>query len=168
MPQKPASFEYNAQLIKVLDGDTIDCYIDLGFDLKIKKRVRYMGIDTWESRTRDLEEKKKGLAAKARNKELLEAGTFKIVSYGTGKFGRVLGEIFVSPDAVGENAVIDESVDRNKDGLVSINDILIAEGHAYDYHGGKKKDFEKEIAKEKAAKKEDLVDKPAEEQATKE
>lgn len=160
--------EYQCELIKVLDGDTIDCYIDLGFDLKIKKRVRYMGIDTWESRTRDLEEKKKGLAAKARNKELLEAGTFKIVSYGTGKFGRVLGEIFVSPDAVGENAVIDESVDRNKDGLVSINDILIAEGHAYDYHGGKKKDFEKEIAKEKAAKKEDLVDKPAEEQATKE
>tara|TARA_B100000902_G_scaffold221141_1_gene210023 strand:+ start:2663 stop:3169 length:507 start_codon:yes stop_codon:yes gene_type:complete len=168
MPQKPASFEYNAQLIKVLDGDTIDCYIDLGFDLKIKKRVRYMGIDTWESRTRDKEEKVKGLAAKARNKELLEAGTFKIVSYGTGKFGRVLGEIFVSPDAVGENAVIPESVDRNKDGLVSINDILIAEGHAYDYHGGKKKDFEKEIAKEKAAKKEDLVDKPAEEEAAKE
>ena len=168
MPQKPASFEYNGTLVKVLDGDTIDCYIDLGFDLKIKKRVRYMGIDTWESRTRDLEEKKKGLAAKARNKELLEAGTFKIVSYGTGKFGRVLGEIFVSPDAVGENAVIDESVDRNKDGLVSINDILIAEGHAYDYHCGKKKDFEKEIAKEKAAKKEDLVDKPAEEEATKE
>ena len=168
MPQKPASFEYNGTLVKVLDGDTIDCYIYLGFDLKIKKRVRYMGIDTWESRTRDLEEKKKGLAAKARNKELLEAGTFKIVSYGTGKFGRVLGEIFVSPDAVGENAVIDESVDRNKDGLVSINDILIAEGHAYDYHGGKKKDFEKEIAKEKAAKKEDLVDKPAEEEATKE
>ena len=167
MPQKPASFEYNAQLIKVLDGDTIDCYIDLGFDLKIKKRVRYMGIDTWESRTRNKEEKIKGLAAKARNKELLEAGTFKIVSYGTGKFGRVLGEIFVSPDAVGENAVIPESVDRNKEGLVSINDILIAEGHAYDYHGGKKKDFEKEIAKEKAAKKEDLVDKPAEEEATK-
>jgi micrococcal nuclease len=168
MPQKPASYEYNGTLVKVLDGDTIDCYIDLGFDLKIKKRIRYMGIDTWESRTRDLDEKKKGLAAKARNKELLEAGIFKIVSYGTGKFGRVLGEIFVSPDAVGENAVIDESVDRNKDGLVSINDILIAEGHAYDYHGGKKKDFEKEIAKEKAAKKEDLVDKPAEEEATKE
>ena len=160
--------EYECELIRVVDGDTIDCWIDLGFDLKIKKRVRYMGIDTWESRTRDKEEKVKGLAAKARNKELLEAGTFKIVSYGTGKFGRVLGEIFVSPDAVGENAVIPESVDRNKDGLVSINDILIAEGHAYDYHGGKKKDFEKEIAKEKAAKKEDLVDKPAEEEAAKE
>ena len=168
MAKKPASFEYNATLVRVLDGDTIDCYIDLGFDLKIKKRVRYMGIDTWESRTRDKEEKKKGLAAKARNKELLEAGVFKIVSYGTGKFGRVLGEIFVSPDAVGENAVIPESVDRNKDGLVSINDILIAEGHAYDYHGEKKKDFQAEIAKEKAAKKEDLVDKPAEEEATKE
>ena len=168
MPKKPASFEYNATLIKVLDGDTIDCYIDLGFDLKIKKRVRYMGIDTWESRTRDLEEKKKGLAAKARNKELLEAGVFKIISFGTGKFGRVLGEIFVSPDAVGEGIVIDESVDRNKDGLVSINDILIAEGHAYNYEGGKKKDFKAEIAKEKAAKKEDLVDKPAEEEAEKE
>ena len=145
MPQKPASFEYNGTLVRVLDGDTIDCYIDLGFDLKIKKRVRYMGIDTWESRTRDKEEKKKGLAAKARNKELLEAGVFKIISYGTGKFGRVLGEIFVSPDAVGEDAVIPESVDRNKDGLVSINDILLAEGHAYDYHGEKKKDFQAEM-----------------------
>ena len=60
--------EYQAELVKVLDGDTIDCYIDLGFDLKIKKRVRYMGIDTWESRTRDLDEKAKGLLAKARNK----------------------------------------------------------------------------------------------------
>ena len=59
MAKKPASFEYNGTLVKVLDGDTIDAYIDLGFDLKIKKRIRYMGIDTWESRTRDLEEKKK-------------------------------------------------------------------------------------------------------------
>ena len=162
MAQKPASFEYNGTLVRVLDGDTIDCYIDLGFDLKIKKRIRYMGIDTWESRTRDLEEKKKGLAAKARNKELLEAGIFKIVSFGTGKFGRVLGEIFVNESAVG--GPVPEGVDRSTDGLVSINDILIAEGHAYEYSGGKKKDFKAEIAKEKAAKKEDLVDKPAEEQ----
>ena len=166
MAKKPASFEYNATLVRVLDGDTIDCYIDLGFDLKIKKRVRYMGIDTWESRTRNKEEKIKGLAAKARNKELLESGVFKIISFGTGKFGRVLGEIFVSPDAVG--GVIPEGVDRSKDGLVSVNDILIAEGHAYDYHGEKKKDFEAEMAKEKAAKKEDLVDKPAEEEAKEE
>jgi len=161
MAQKPASFEYNGTLVKVLDGDTIDCYIDLGFDLKIKKRIRYMGIDTWESRTRDLDEKVKGLAAKARNKELLEAGIFKIVSFGTGKFGRVLGEIFVNENAVG--GPVPEGVDRSIDGLVSINDILIAEGHAYEYEGGKKKNFEAEMAKEKAAKKEDLVDKPAEE-----
>jgi micrococcal nuclease len=159
--KKVASFEYNGTLVKVVDGDTIDAYIDLGFALKIKKRIRYMGIDTWESRTRDKEEKVKGLAAKARNKELLEAGTFKIVSFGTGKFGRVLGEIFVSPDAVGHE--VSENIDRSSDGLVSINDILIAEGHAYEYHGEKKKDFVAEMAAEKAAKKKDLVDKPAEE-----
>ena len=153
--------EYEAELIKVLDGDTIDCYIDLGFDLKIKKRIRYMGIDTWESRTRDLDEKKKGLAAKARNKELLEAGSFKLKSFGTGKFGRVLGEVFVDPSVVGHE--LSENVDRSSDGLVSINDILIEEGHAYEYDGGKKKKFVAEIEKEKAAKKKDLVDKPAEE-----
>jgi micrococcal nuclease len=151
MAKKPASFEYNATLVKVLDGDTIDAYIDLGFDLKIKKRIRYMGIDTWESRTRDLDEKKKGLAAKARNKELLEGGTFKVVSHGTGKFGRVLGEVFI------ENSLTDG-------GLQSVNQILIDEGHAYEYDGGKKKKFISEIKKEKAAKKEDLVDKPAEEE----
>ena len=150
MAKKPASFEYNATLVKVLDGDTIDAYIDLGFDLKIKKRIRYMGIDTWESRTRDLEEKKKGLAAKARNKELLQGGTFKVVSHGTGKFGRVLGEVFV------ENSIVDG-------GLQSVNQILIDEGHAYEYDGGKKKKFIAEIKEEKEAKKKDLVDKPAEE-----
>ena len=53
-------------------------YIDLGFDLKIKKRIRYMGIDTWESRTRDLEEKKKGLIRKTRNKELLESEPLRL------------------------------------------------------------------------------------------
>ena len=72
-----------------------------------------------------LEEKKKGLAAKARNKELLEAGTFKIISHGTGKFGRVLGEVFV----------------ETENGLESVNQILINEGHAYEYDGGKKKVF---------------------------
>ena len=75
---------------------------------------------------------------------IFKLGNFKIISFGTGKFGRVLGEIFVSPDAVG--GVIPEGVDRSKDGLVSVNDILIAEGHAYDYHGEKKKDFEAEMA----------------------
>ena len=115
--------EYQCELIKVLDGDTIDCYIDLGFNLKVKKRVRYMGIDTWESMTRDKEEKVKGLAAKARNKELLEQGVFKLKSFGTGKFGRVLGEIFV------------------KGHEKSVNELLKENGHAYEYHGEKKKTF---------------------------
>ena len=146
---------YQCELIKVVDGDTIDCFIDLGFKLKTKKRIRYMGIDTWESRTRDLEEKKKGLAAKARNKELLEQGVFKLKSFGTGKLGRVLGEIFVDPEVVGEhiNECIlsaDSAIDLDHDGWVSVNDILIEEGHAYPYYGGKKKDFKAEIAKEKA------------------
>ena len=131
MAKKPASFEYNGTLVKVLDGDTIDCYIDLGFDLKIKKRIRYMGIDTWESRTRDLDEKKKGLAAKARNKELIEevsakSGYFRLKSYGVGKYGRVLGEIFIL-DAEGKQ--------------YNINEQLIKEGHAYVYQGGKKQIF---------------------------
>ena len=123
MGKKLDTREYQAELIKVLDGDTIDCWIDLGFNLKIKKRVRYMGIDTWESRTRDLEEKKKGLLAKARNKELLESGVFKLKSFGTGKFGRVLGEIFV------------------KGHDTSVNELLKENGHAYSYDGGTKKVF---------------------------
>ena len=95
------------------------------------KRIRYKGIDTWESRTRNLEEKKLGLAAKARNKELLEkvsskSGFFRIKSYGTGKYGRVLGEIFI------------EDVDGKQ---YNINETLINEGHAYVYEGGKKKVF---------------------------
>ena len=117
-----------------------------------------MGIDTWESRTRDKEEKDKGLAAKARNKELLEGGVFKLKSFGTGKFGRVLGEIFVDPEVVGEhiNECIlspDSTIDLDHDGWVSVNDVLIEEGHAYEYYGGKKKEFDEEIAKEKAAAK---------------
>ena len=143
-------------MIKVVDGDTIDCYIDLGFNLKTKKRIRYMGIDTWESRTRDLEEKAKGLAAKDRNKHLLEQGVFKLKSFGTGKFGRVLGEIFVDPEVVGEHITecigdAEHHIDIDESGWVSVNDILIEEGHAYEYHGEKKKDFETEMAKEKAA-----------------
>ena len=160
--------EYQCELVKVLDGDTIDCYIDLGFNLKIKKRIRYMGIDTWESRTRDLEEKAKGLKAKARNKELLESGVFKLKSFGTGKFGRVLGEIFVDPDVVGDHimeCIADpiHDIDLSSDGWVSINDILMEEGHAYEYYGGKKKVFEEEIKKEKVEANKDYVDKPAEE-----
>mgnify|MGYP003656966044 FL=1 len=138
--------EYECELIKVVDGDTIDAYIDLGFKVKMKQRIRYMGLDTWESRTRDLEEKAKGLVAKARNNELLEQGIFKLRSFGTGKYGRVLGEIFVSPDFVGDHiqeciANPESAIDLSSDGWVSVNDILMEEGHAYAYDGGKKKVF---------------------------
>ena len=122
---------YRGKLERVVDGDTIDALIDVGFDIWVKKRIRYKGIDTWESRTRDLAEKAKGLEAKARNKELLvevsaKSGYFRLKSYGVGKYGRVLGEIFIQ-DANG--------VEMN------INDTLIKEGHAYVYDGGKKKVF---------------------------
>ena len=122
---------YRGKLERVVDGDTIDALIDVGFDIWIKKRIRYSGIDTWESRTRDLDEKKKGLAAKARNKELLKeisskSGYFRLKSHGVGKYGRVLGEIFIE-DAEGKQW--------------NINETLIKEGHAYVYEGGKKKVF---------------------------
>ena len=122
---------YRGKLERVVDGDTIDALIDVGFDIWVKKRIRYMGIDTWESRTRDLEEKKKGLLAKERNKELLEkvsskAGYFRLKSHGTGKYGRVLGELFI------------EDVDGKQ---YNINEQLKLEGHAYEYFGGKKQIF---------------------------
>ena len=122
---------YRGKLERVVDGDTIDALIDVGFDIWIKKRIRYSGIDTWESRTRDLAEKAKGLEAKARNKELLmevssKAGYFRLKSFGVGKYGRVLGEIYIE-DAEGKQ--------------YNINETLISEGHAYVYDGGKKKMF---------------------------
>jgi len=105
---------YRAKLDRVVDGDTIDAMIDVGFDIWVKKRIRYMGIDTWESRTRDLEEKAKGLKAKARNKELIEKvsskpGYFRLKSHGVGKYGRVLGEIFIQ-DVNGKQMCINEQL----------------------------------------------------------
>jgi len=122
---------YKAKLERVVDGDTVDALIDLGFDTWVKKRIRYKGIDTWESRTKDLDEKKLGLAAKDRNKELLESisskpGYFRLKSHGVGKYGRVRGEIFIKDI---------EGIEYN------INQTLIDEGHAYEYEGGKKKMF---------------------------
>ena len=124
-------YEYKAKLKRVVDGDTCDAYIDLGFDVSVKKRIRFMGVDTWESRTRALEEKKKGLAAKEYTKEMLSKneGEFTIKSHGVGKYGRVLGELFI------------EGEDK------SLNELLKDNGHAYEYHGGKKKNFK--ITKEK-------------------
>ena len=126
---------YRGKLDRVIDGDTIDAMIDVGFDIWVKKRIRYKGIDTWESRTRNLEEKAKGLEAKERNKELLEVvsskpGFFRIKSYGLGKYGRVLGEIFI------------QDIDGNS---ICINDQLVTEGHGYIYEGGKKKVFNSDI-----------------------
>ena len=63
---------YSCKLVRVVDGDTCDAMIDLGFDVWVKSRIRFYGVDTWESRTRNLEEKKKGLAAKAYTKKMLE------------------------------------------------------------------------------------------------
>ena len=122
---------YRAKLDRVVDGDTVDALIDVGFDIWVKKRIRFMGLDTWESRTRDLEEKKLGKLAKERTRQLLEdvsskSGYFRLKSHGVGKYGRVLGELFV----------------EDNDGKQwNINETLLAEGHAYVYDGGKKKVF---------------------------
>ena len=116
---------YSAKLVRVVDGDTADAMIDLGFNTWVKKRIRFYGVDTWESRTRDLDEKKLGLKAKKYTKEMLERndGKFTVKSHGVGKYGRLLGEIFID----GEDK--------------SLNDLLIENGHAYAYEGGKKKIF---------------------------
>ena len=119
MPKSPDAFVYNATLERIVDGDTFDCCLDLGFDVKLhKQRVRLAGIDTPESRTRDLAEKKLGLAAKERLKELC-TGKFKVKSLGKGKYGRILGIPYT---------------EEGKD----ICEMLIKEGHAVEYHGGTK------------------------------
>ena len=126
MAKEINKYEYTAKLDRVVDGDTCDALIDLGFDTWVKKRIRFKGVDTWECRTRDLEEKKKGLAAKEFTKNLLEnsdEGKFALRSHGVGKYGRVLGELFV------------------KGNDKSVNQLLLENGHAYEYEGGKKKVF---------------------------
>ena len=121
-------YEYKIKLDRVIDGDTVDAYIDLGFDVSVKKRIRFLGINTPESRTRDLEEKARGLAAKDRVKALLEGcKDIQLKSHGIGKFGRCLGEIFL------------DMVDgQEKLTLESLNELLIREKHAVEYHGGKR------------------------------
>ena len=116
-------FEYNAVLDRVVDGDTVDATIDLGFDTWKKTRIRFYGINAPESRTRDLEEKKKGLAAKERLIEILKANDNKFVlkSHGVGKYGRCLGELYV--ETLGE---------------ISVQQTLINEGHGIAYFGGKR------------------------------
>ena len=121
-------YEYKIKLDRVVDGDTIDANIDLGFDIWVKKRVRFLGVNTPETRTKDLKEKAKGLAAKERVKQLLEGSNkIQLNSKGVGKYGKVLGELHID--------VVDG---KEKITLESVNKLLIKEGHAVEYHGGKR------------------------------
>ena len=129
-------YEYRATIIKIIDGDTVDVDIDLGFNVLLKdERVRIAGIDTPESRTRDLEEKKFGLAAKARVKELLgktcvlQTQINKNGEDMKGKFGRILGDFKV--------------YDTKTDTWKLLTEVLVAEGHAVPYHGQNKEDIAK-------------------------
>jgi len=118
-------YRYKVSVTRVVDGDTVDVDIDLGFGMTYKKqRVRMKGIDTPESRTRDLEEKKFGLASKEFLKEQLKDQEIELVSHDKGKFGRILGELFVGSSTY------------------SINRIMIDNHHAVPYDGQSKEDIE--------------------------
>jgi micrococcal nuclease len=118
---------------KVLDGDTIDVTIDLGFDLYKKERVRIAGVDTPEKRTRDLEEKALGIDAtnwlKEKLTETIKGDEELLIRTelkgGVGKYGRLLGWLYIG------------------DATISLNELMIEEGYAWEYDGGtKQKDFE--------------------------
>ena len=124
-------YEYKAVVDRVVDGDTIDVTVDLGFSVWKKMRVRMEGINTPESRTRDLEEKKRGLAAKDRLKSILEFNNKCILKVsGVGKYGRALATVLVESLSPlnGEDGVT----------LIDVNKQLIEEGHAVEYWGGKR------------------------------
>ena len=133
-PSRKSCYNFRVtEINRVVDGDTIDVTIDLGFDLYKKERVRIAGVDTPEKRTRDLEEKALGIDATNYLKKKLEdtiAGDDELtirteLKGGMGKYGRLLGWLYV-----GESDV-------------SINEQMIDEGYAWSYDGGtKKKDFE--------------------------
>ena len=134
-PSRKSCYNFRVtEIVKVLDGDTIDVLIDLGFDLFKKERVRIAGVDTPEKRTRDLEEKALGIDATNWLKKKLEdtiAGDGDELTIrtelvgGTGKYGRLLGWLYVGEDTV------------------SLNEQMITEGYAWEYDGGtKQKNFE--------------------------
>ena len=132
-PSRKSCYNFRVtEIVKVLDGDTIDVVIDLGFDLYKKERVRIAGVDTPEKRTRDLEEKELGIDATNWLKEKLEstlAGDDQLfirteLVGGVGKYGRLLGWCYIG------------------DAEVSLNEQMITEGYAWEYDGGtKQKDF---------------------------
>ena len=133
-PSRKSCYNFRVtEINKVLDGDTIDVTIDLGFDLYKKERVRIAGVDTPEKRTRDLEEKALGIDATNWLKKKLEDtingdGELSIRTElvgGVGKYGRLLGWLYID------------------DTEVSLNELMIDEGYAWEYDGGtKQKDFE--------------------------
>ena len=131
----PTDFSYRVdKVIKVVDGDTIDVLIDLGFDIKYKSRVRLFGIDTPESRTRDLEEKKYGLAAKKFLTGMLDDDggiILKTHKDKTGKFGRILGELWRTTNYADQ----------------SINNYMIDKHHAVMYLGQSKEDIQEQHIK---------------------
>jgi len=133
-PSRKSCYNFRVVTIdKVLDGDTIDVTIDLGFDLYKKERVRIAGVDTPEKRTRNLEEKALGIDATNWLKEKLDttiAGDDELTIRtelvgGVGKYGRLLGWLYIG------------------DSVLSLNEQMITEGYAWEYDGGtKQKDFE--------------------------
>ena len=133
-PSRKSCYNFRVtEINKVVDGDTIDVTIELGFDLYKKERVRIAGVDTPEKRTRDLEEKELGIDATNWMKENLEGAidgddelTIRTeLKGGVGKYGRLLGWLYVGDEEI------------------SLNELMIQEGYAWTYDGGtKKKDFE--------------------------
>jgi len=147
-------YEYKAKLLKVIDGDTVDVDIDLGFGVWLRnERVRIMGIDTPESRTRNRIEKLFGLAAKKRLKELLSTKELVLKTFkgrggedAKGKFGRILGDFNVYY--------------HNDDRWTMVTEIMIKEGHAVEYSGQSKDDIEDaHLENREKILKEGLVDK---------
>jgi len=124
------------KVIRIVDGDTIDIEIDLGFDLTKKERVRLGGIDTPEKRTKNLEEKAMGLEATEYLTALLDgAPQLTVTTEKDGKFGRMIGTLYLSPD------MLPNSINPNN-GLLgtgtSINQAMIDDGYAWEYDGGTK------------------------------
>ena len=128
--------EFHVTITKIVDGDTVDVDIDLGFSTVLKKqRVRLMGIDTPESRTRDKVEKLFGKASKAHLKHLLSEGDITLVSHDKGKFGRILGELFVSHVDSDEDLMDEKGGHQTFEGQhrVSVNEQMILDSHAVPY-----------------------------------
>ena len=120
-------YEYRCEVVRIIDGDTIRVDVDLGFGIWSRNEtVRLYGIDTPESRTRDLEEKKYGLAAKQFLTNMLnDSGGIKLKSHGKGKFGRILGELWRTTNYADK----------------SINEYMVEKHHAAPYHGQSKQDI---------------------------